>query len=135
MATPRRARRGTDPLTSHRASRLTQSCSRIRPTGMGIRIYTSSISRRDGGTRYRPYPGSTSPPAGPQRASGSPPASNRGGGGFQIYLMNPNGTGVQQITTAGVNEDPAWSPEGRHLVFTSNRSGRKEIYVMHADGS
>jgi TolB protein len=62
-------------------------------------------------------------------------ASNRGGGGFQIYLMNPNGTGVQQLTTAGANEDPAWSADGRHLVFTSSRSGKKDIYVMHADGS
>lgn len=61
--------------------------------------------------------------------------SNRGGGAFQIYLMNPDGSGLQQLTTIGSNEDPAWSPDGRHLVFTSNRGGKKDIYVMHADGS
>ncbi|MFQ5846056.1 MAG: Tol-Pal system beta propeller repeat protein TolB [Candidatus Methylomirabilales bacterium] len=61
--------------------------------------------------------------------------SNRGGGRFQIYLMNPDGSGVQQMTTLGSNEDPAWSRDGRHLVFTSNRRGTKDVYVMHADGS
>jgi TolB protein len=62
-------------------------------------------------------------------------ASDMAGGGFQIYLMNPDGSGIQQMTTLGANEDPAWSPDGRHLVFTSSRSGTKDVYVMHADGS
>lgn len=61
--------------------------------------------------------------------------SDRGGGGFQIYLMSPDGSGVQQMTTLGSNEDPAWSPDGRHLVFMSTRGGKKDIYLMHADGS
>lgn len=61
--------------------------------------------------------------------------SNRGDQRFQVYLMNPDGSGIQQLTTLGSNEDPAWSPDGRHLVFTSTRSGSKDIYVMHADGS
>ena len=61
--------------------------------------------------------------------------SNQGGDGFQIYLMNPDGSGVQQVTTVGTNEDPSWSPDGRHLVFASTRGGEKDIYVMHADGS
>lgn len=62
-------------------------------------------------------------------------ASDSTGGSFQVYLMNPDGSGIQQLTTAGSNEDPSWSPDGRHLVFTSNRSGTKDVYVMHADGS
>jgi TolB protein len=61
--------------------------------------------------------------------------SDRGGGGFQIYLMSPDGSGVQQMTTLGSNEDPAWSPDGRHLAFMSTRGGKKDIYLMHADGS
>ena len=61
--------------------------------------------------------------------------SNQAGNAFQVYLMNPDGSGAQQMTTLGSNEDPAWSPDGRHLVFTSTRGGKKDIYVMHADGS
>jgi TolB protein len=54
--------------------------------------------------------------------------------GNQICLINPDGSGLQQLTTLGSNEDPAWSPDGRHIAFTSTRMGRRDIYVMHADG-
>ena len=56
-------------------------------------------------------------------------------GGNQICLINPDGSGQQQLTSSGDNEDPAWSPDGRHIVFSSNRMGRRDIFVMHADGS
>jgi TolB protein len=55
--------------------------------------------------------------------------------GNQICLINPDGSGLQQLTTLSSNEDPAWSLDGRHVVFTSTRMGRREIYVMHADGT
>ena len=55
--------------------------------------------------------------------------------GNQICLMNPDGTGLQQLTTAGSNEDPSWSPDGRHIVFASTRTGHRDLFVMHADGT
>lgn len=55
--------------------------------------------------------------------------------GYQICLINPDGSGLQQLTTAGRNEEPTWSPDGRHLAFTSTRTGQREVFVMHADGS
>ena len=56
-------------------------------------------------------------------------------GGNQICLINPDGTGQQQLTTLGNNEDPAWSPDGRHIAFSSTRMGHRDIFVMHADGT
>lgn len=56
-------------------------------------------------------------------------------GGNQICLINPDGTGLQQLTSLGSNEDPTWSPDGRHIAFTSTRMGRRDIFVMHADGT
>ena len=55
--------------------------------------------------------------------------------GNQICLMNPDGSDLRQLTSSGANEDPGWSPDGRHIVFSSNRGGSRAIYVMHADGS
>lgn len=55
--------------------------------------------------------------------------------GNQICLINPDGGGLQQLTTQGGNEDPTWSPDGRHIAFTSTRMGRRDIFVMHADGT
>jgi TolB protein len=55
--------------------------------------------------------------------------------GNQICLINPDGSGLQQLTSLGSNEDPAWSPDGRHIAFTSTRMGQRDIFVMHADGT
>ncbi|MBI4537070.1 MAG: Tol-Pal system beta propeller repeat protein TolB [candidate division NC10 bacterium] len=55
--------------------------------------------------------------------------------GNQICLINPDGSGLQQLTSLGSNEDPTWSPNGRHIAFTSTRMGNRDIFVMHADGS
>jgi TolB protein len=33
------------------------------------------------------------------------------------------------------SEDPVWSPDGKWIVFNSNRDGIWEIYVMRSDGS
>ncbi|HEX8734784.1 MAG TPA: DPP IV N-terminal domain-containing protein [Pyrinomonadaceae bacterium] len=54
-----------------------------------------------------------------------------------IYTMNPDGSNQVKITNAkGFDGAPEWSPDGRRIVFFSNRDGGKhEIYVMNADGS
>jgi len=55
--------------------------------------------------------------------------------GNQICLINPDGSGLQQLTSAGSNEEPTWSPDGRHIAFSSTRMGQRDVFVMHADGS
>lgn len=56
------------------------------------------------------------------------------GEGFQIFAINPDGTGDSQLTFAGSNEHPRWSPDGRFITFSSTRSGKAALYVMRADG-
>ncbi|MFH1027109.1 MAG: Tol-Pal system beta propeller repeat protein TolB, partial [Pseudomonadota bacterium] len=62
-------------------------------------------------------------------------AYTRSQGGFQIYAINPDGSGDTQLTSEGSNENPTWSPDGRFIAFSSKRSGGDGIYVMRSDGS
>jgi Tol biopolymer transport system component len=33
------------------------------------------------------------------------------------------------------NLDPVWSPDGRHIIFSSDRAGEWDIWIMEADGT
>jgi Tol biopolymer transport system component len=54
------------------------------------------------------------------------------GGIFQIMVADANrpGTPVQQITSEGRSEDPAWAPDGRHVVFSGVRDDGMGLYVI-----
>jgi TolB protein len=47
--------------------------------------------------------------------------------------MNDDGTGQTRLTDGLGAYSPAWSPDGRRIVFTSNED--RQVYVMNADGS
>ena len=51
----------------------------------------------------------------------------------QIFIVNPDGTGLTQLTTRGDNENPSFSPDGRYITFSSDRDGVKGIYIMRAN--
>jgi len=47
---------------------------------------------------------------------------------FEIYVMNADGTGQTRLTTNPAHDvDPAWSPDGSHIAFASDRAGNDEI--------
>jgi uncharacterized repeat protein (TIGR01451 family) len=77
--------------------------------------------------------------------------SNRSGN-FEIWVMNPDGSGQSKVTN---NPDvfdsdsycygwttsslcdiiPTWSPDGTKIAFNSTRDGNFEVYVINADGT
>jgi TolB protein len=57
-------------------------------------------------------------------------------GASDIYLMDIASKQWVQLThDGGRNDFPFWSPDNRHIVFQSNRSGNLEIWTMLADGT
>lgn len=61
---------------------------------------------------------------------------------FDIFTMDADGSNIVRITSAlkangrrASNEDPSFSPDGRFLVYTSNRTGKNQIYMNNIDGT
>jgi streptogramin lyase len=52
-----------------------------------------------------------------------------------VFVVNVDGTGLTQLTTDPANDQfSAWSPDGSKIVFTSNRTGIPQLWLMGADG-
>jgi len=77
-------------------------------------------------------------------------------GNTDVYVMNPDGSGVQKITdnTPGLRHkgQPSWYPDGQYLIFTAEQDGydrnsltgyveqpglgrNNNVWIMRADGS
>jgi TolB protein len=66
-------------------------------------------------------------------------SSRRSGDHIQLYVMNPDGSDVQQLTFGDYNSTAGrWSKDGSKIVFLSDSvdtSLGSGLYIMNADGS
>jgi TolB protein len=57
-------------------------------------------------------------------------------GTFDLWLVNADGGSPRRLTAGpGDNTSASWAPNGRHLVFQSNRLGSWQLFAILADGS
>ena len=105
----------------------------MNANGTGVRPVTRGARREDGSF----YPAWS--PDGERIAFAS---SFRTPENQEIYVVRRDGSTLRRLTrTAGdigaLGDDaaPAWSPDGKRIVFASNRTGELEIWTMRADGA
>ena len=57
-------------------------------------------------------------------------------GDSEIFVMNADGSKKQQLTDNDVRDlDPAWSPDGKQILFVQGNETSFRIHLMEADGS
>ena len=55
---------------------------------------------------------------------------------YDVYKASLDGSVLTNLTNhPDTDRDAAWSPDGRHVAFSSDRDGTYDIYVMRDDGT
>ncbi len=55
---------------------------------------------------------------------------------MKLYLLDLATRNIHRVTDGmGNDRQPVFSPDGKYILFDSNRSGREQVYIMHADMS
>jgi TolB protein len=55
------------------------------------------------------------------------------GGQFQLNTISLRDRSVKQLTSEASNEDASWAPDSRHLIFSSTRTGTKQLFVIDTE--
>lgn len=56
-------------------------------------------------------------------------------GKVDIWIGDLSRGTLARLTSEGTNVEPVWTPDGRHVTYASDRSGRLEMYRHAIDGS
>lgn len=67
---------------------------------------------------------------------GPVPSDRTGEPDLEIFRYDLEERRLTRLTNArGGDGDPYWTPDGKRILFSTDRRGRDELYVMEADGS
>ena len=69
-----------------------------------------------------------------ERSAGRIVFQGCGDDGCQIYVVNPDGTGLRRVTSSGTNFLPSWSPDGRFIVYSKASPTGAGIWIVDAAG-
>ena len=66
---------------------------------------------------------------------GDPIVYTQRSGTHDLWAISPGGSSPRQLTSGGGdNQSATWAPDGRHLAFQSNRTGRWQLFFMTVEG-
>jgi len=63
---------------------------------------------------------------------------------YDIFIMDADGTKLERLTSKkkndgsgkwSSNEDPVFSPDGRFIMYSSDRDGVNQVYIINVDGT
>ena len=55
----------------------------------------------------------------------------KSGGNTNLYLLDRSGNVMRRLTQdPGIEVSPAWSPDGKQIVYVSDRSGSPQLYIL-----
>ncbi len=52
----------------------------------------------------------------------------------ELWCMRPDGSDLRQLTRDNSDTDPAFSPDGKRLLFASSRDGGGQLWTLDLDG-
>src|SRR5688572_130678 len=112
----------------------------MRPGGGDRRNLTKGSEAADGAANWSPDGRRIAFMSDRETARNPDPRGNRGPD-FELFVMNANGGNVRQVTDNELDdEDPAWSPNGRRIVFQRDLRAVRgkvdyDLFTMAADGT
>src|SRR6185503_17210386 len=53
----------------------------------------------------------------------------------QLFTINPDGSGLRQVTRLAGAEQPDWSPDGDRIAFDAPAAGGTRLFTVRPDGS
>ena len=63
-------------------------------------------------------------------------AADDGKGNADIYIIRPDGSGLQAVTSEEARDyQPKWSPDNNLILFVSERDGNPDIYTFDQEGN
>ncbi len=57
-------------------------------------------------------------------------------GNWEVFLLNPDNGDTKNLTNNKASDtDPVWSPDGKRIVFVSDRDGSSNLWLLTLDGA
>ena len=79
--------------------------------------------------------GAVAPAVGGESRNGRIVFQAQAGAHRQLFTINPDGTGLRQVTRLAGAEQPDWSPDGSTIAFDAPTAGGTRLFTVRPDGS